>query len=238
MQSWGVRARWDVRDSALEPTRSGVIGLLACALGYGRDDARISDRLDSRLLIGVRVEHQGSTFDDYHTITGFLPIAQGGYRHLGGTAKSLARLQSDSTFQPATVLSKRRYLADAAFLIVIATRNSQLLDGLLELADALRAPQWPIYLGRRSCPPTRPVFESLTDAYEGIEDALRRHPWSCRAADGAIRKPSHDPLRVVFDSDDGLAERDDRPPHGTSRVFGRRKVKVSWVDFPGAETVD
>ena len=40
LQSWGERGRWSVRDTALEPTKSGVIGLIACALGY-RDDTQI-----------------------------------------------------------------------------------------------------------------------------------------------------------------------------------------------------
>jgi len=35
LQSWGTRARWGERDTELEPTKSGVIGLVACALGWG-----------------------------------------------------------------------------------------------------------------------------------------------------------------------------------------------------------
>ena len=34
LQSWGIRSRWDVRETQPEPTKSGVIGLLGCALGY------------------------------------------------------------------------------------------------------------------------------------------------------------------------------------------------------------
>src|SRR5690554_4641662 len=93
LQSWGTRARWDVRDTAREPTRSGIIGLLAAALGYGRGDPRIVDDLEGGLEIGVRVEREGEVLDDYHTVTGFLPTADGSYRHSGiKTAANLAAL--------------------------------------------------------------------------------------------------------------------------------------------------
>jgi CRISPR system Cascade subunit CasD len=45
LQSWGERARWDVRDTAPEPTKSGVIGLLACALGLSADEDWITTPL-------------------------------------------------------------------------------------------------------------------------------------------------------------------------------------------------
>ena len=42
MQSWGVQSRFSVRDTGLEPSKSGVVGLLAAALGRPRD-AEIAD---------------------------------------------------------------------------------------------------------------------------------------------------------------------------------------------------
>ena len=36
MQSWGTRSRFGNRDTGLEPSRSGVIGLLCAALGRPR----------------------------------------------------------------------------------------------------------------------------------------------------------------------------------------------------------
>ena len=64
MQSWGFRSRFDHRDTALEPTRSGVIGLLCAALGWPRDAdlSRFSD-----LQMGVRVDAPGRVMTDYQT---------------------------------------------------------------------------------------------------------------------------------------------------------------------------
>lgn len=36
MQSWGTRSRGVIRDTTSEPTKSGVVGLIAAALGISR----------------------------------------------------------------------------------------------------------------------------------------------------------------------------------------------------------
>ena len=38
LQSWGMLSHFNERDTARFPTRSGVIGLLAAALGIARDE--------------------------------------------------------------------------------------------------------------------------------------------------------------------------------------------------------
>ena len=38
MQSWGTQSRFSNRDTDLEPSKSGVIGLLCAAMGIPRDD--------------------------------------------------------------------------------------------------------------------------------------------------------------------------------------------------------
>lgn len=42
LQSWGEDSRWDNRETAASPTKSGVIGMLGCALGYPRGDERLN----------------------------------------------------------------------------------------------------------------------------------------------------------------------------------------------------
>lgn len=64
MQAWGHRSRFDNRDTGLEPTRSGVVGLLCCALGWDRS-ADLS--AFEPLQMGVRVENPGRVALDFHT---------------------------------------------------------------------------------------------------------------------------------------------------------------------------
>src|SRR4030043_150082 len=71
MQSWGTQSRFSNRDTELEPSKSGVIGLLCAALGKPRDEreAQIPPSINelSALKMGVRVDREGAVKCDYHT---------------------------------------------------------------------------------------------------------------------------------------------------------------------------
>ena len=61
LQSWGVQSRFSIRDTGLEPSKSGVVGLLCAALGRPRS-APVDDL--AALQMGVRVDQQGHlTYD-------------------------------------------------------------------------------------------------------------------------------------------------------------------------------
>lgn len=233
LQSWGLSARWDVRDSGREPTKSGVVGLIGAALGYSRDEERLVSELESGLEMGIRVEREGAPLDDYHTVTGFLPMAEGGFKHGGGRVKALASLVNDPLAEPSTIVSTRRYLMDASFLVVLRESITPWSGILDRCASALKDPAWTLYLGRRACVPTRPVFEALTDHYSDIEDALRRHPWSVLGRGATSRdKNSDERLRIIVEDINGSA-RDDRRTRTAGRVYGRRFVRDERIDFPG-----
>ncbi len=170
MQSWGNRSRWDVRDTGREPTKSGVIGLIGCAMGLNRDDPEL-ERLDRELLFGVRIDRPGVVSTDYHTVTGYHRTAAGEFKHREGTAKSLEKAQEHSE---STILSPRDYLHDAVFLVGLQTSTERLQS----LRQALAAPRWPLYLGRKSCLPVRPLLDNVTE-FNDLKNALEsraRHP--------------------------------------------------------------
>ena len=149
MQSWGMRAGGVLRDTAMEPTKSGTIGVLAAAMGIARDD---DSRLTSlaALSLGVRVDREGLLERDFHT-TQNVPTTEGsGHR---------------------TVISERYYLADALFLVVLQGPE----DLITEVGDSVRRPHWPVYLGRRAFVPTRPLFLDFHD--DPMDQVLRGHPW-------------------------------------------------------------
>ena len=143
MQAWGVKSRFTVRATELAPTKSGVVGMLASAVGRRRTDP-IEDLL--ALRFGVRTDQPGSVIRDFHTA-----VPTDGRKPMP--------------------LSNRYYLADAVFLAGIEGDRA-LLEGIDE---ALRHPAFPLYLGRRSCPPTHPVSLGLREA--ALLDALRAEPW-------------------------------------------------------------
>lgn len=147
MQSWGYRSRFDYRDTALEPTRSGVIGLVCAAMGIARGED--ISRFD-KIRMGVRVDKEGRPERDYHT--------------------ALDVIKADGS-GPDTVVSHRDYLADASFTVALQCQDKSLLE---EIAAALQCPKWFLFLGRKAFPLTvPPVLDPQEPVKPGaIEDHL------------------------------------------------------------------
>lgn len=204
MQSWGTTSRFDERDTQLEPSKSGVLGLVCAALG--RDRHEPVDDL-AALRMGVRVDHEGVPMRDYQTATGVL-IA---------TGKSDLRR---------TVVSPRYYLSDAAFLVGLEGADEDLLT---RIHAALRAPHWPLALGRKSFAPGMPVW--LPDGLSPLplEQALAQYP---RLA-SARRTDPQPTLRCLLEDDQEGAIRLDQPVAPfAERRFGPRFVKSGVLHVP------
>lgn len=133
LQSWGVQSHFTIRDTASEPSKSGVVGVLCAALGIDREDDAALRRV-AAAHVGVRVDREGVLKRDYHTAQNILK-AQGGTKE--------------------TDVSHRWYLADAAFLVGLHSDDRALLE---DLYAALQAPRWPLFLGRKACVPGEPLF--------------------------------------------------------------------------------
>ena len=100
LQAWGADSRFDVRRTNREPTKSGVIGLIASALGLRRDAPL--DELN-RLRFGVRVDREGVLLRDLHTV----------------------RKDKNTSY-----MTTRYYLSDAVFLIGLYSDDETLMQRL------------------------------------------------------------------------------------------------------------
>lgn len=209
LQAWGLE-QFGFKPTESEPTKSGVVGLLCAAMGVARNDDATIGAL-GRLRFDVRVDREGSPLRDYHT-TG------------GGTFPGRVHgvYDADKDRPEHVVPSERHYLADASFLAAIEGSGTE-NEALLERArDGLRAPIWPIYLGRKACPPSCPVLVSLERA--PASECLRAWLRDERADQGL--------LRLVIEDTAGPRPRDDVPLSFQPRRFGRRYVTVTKTDPP------
>jgi len=155
LQSWGSSSRWGERDTGGEPSKSGVVGLIAAALGRKRSEP-VDDL--AALVMGVRVDHEGVPGYDFQT-------AGGGMDHPGiaqakDSQKNIRdRLEAASEgrrnyTKGGSSISRRHFLQDAMFLVGLQGADKAFLDDL----DAhLRAPVFPLGLGRRGYVPSIPV---------------------------------------------------------------------------------
>lgn len=83
--------------------------------------------------------------------------------------------------EKATCVTHRYYLADAEFVVGLESDDREMLQ---EIACALNRPAYPLYLGRRSCPPMGRLFLGISD--DGLENALREA--ACAVGSGAGRR--------------------------------------------------
>ncbi|MFJ9729447.1 type I-E CRISPR-associated protein Cas5/CasD [Streptomyces sp. NPDC101209] len=228
LQSWGTASRHMTRSTLSHPTKSAILGLLAAAAGIDRDaDQAAGIHLADlhRLRFATRADQPGQLLTDYHTVSGAshapltptqqrLPTANGG------------RLSP----RDSTKITRRHYLADAIF--------TAYLDGppntLTALARAVQRPRYPLFLGRRSCPPSRPLLISYQHD-TSLEHALAQTPW--QAAEHEIRRHRTPTIQLttVTDHPSGSDSLPDQPLPGApleQRHYTQRTVHHGHVTLP------
>lgn len=178
MQAWPLQRRGARRDSHTRPTKSGVIGLVANALGLD-----FSDSIDDLAVLrfGVRVDRPGLMERDFHTAGGGRfqalpgevvdPAGKAGL-YLGDrcgdpTDPEWLQYETMKDAKPAagwnlssnaggTYLTSDMYLADASFLAALEGP-----DELIEqIAEALARPARAVFLGRKAYGPSAPLLEA------------------------------------------------------------------------------
>jgi CRISPR system Cascade subunit CasD len=226
LQAWGETSRFNRRESAGVPTKSGIVGLLASALGRRRHE-EIEDLVG--LWLGVRTDQAGSLQRDFHTVSD--------YRGRSLLSSRVDRRGAQVPANKNTHVTTRYYLQDAVFVAAVAG-PCPLLEGL---AHALRSPAFPPFLGRRSCPVTQPLLLPSPvggPLWEGpLPAVLEQVPW--QAGKAARRQAEREgravlSLPTVVDDEDGDDVRCDVPrsfaPH--ERALGTRRVRHGWVQIP------
>ena len=152
LQSWGADSRFGRRGTLDFPTKSGVLGLLCCALGAGGEQKELLKemgslrqtvlsyrRLKEREALLRDFQMVGSGYDDQNPWeTLLIPKKSDGKPAVGGGSK----------------ITYRYYLQDAAFAAILEVPPSK--SALF--ADALESPCWDIYFGRKCCAPTDWIY--------------------------------------------------------------------------------
>ncbi len=206
MQSWGTISRFDERDTGKEPSKSGVLGLVAAALGIDRENWYDLEPL-CRLRMGVRHDRHGVPKRDYQT--------------------AQRVISADGSKIHDTAVTTRHYLADAAFLVGLCGEDRPLLE---RIHGALADPVWPLALGRKSYVPSEPIWmpDAVVDA--DLRETLVRWPDITSPRPGAPRNPWILSLESADRS--GLMKMDQPLSSFAERRFGPRFVVSEVLDVP------
>jgi len=147
MQSWGTDSHFEIRHTDSYPSKSGVLGLVAAALGWRRNDKRI-EKLN-KICFAVRVDQSGNLLEDYQ-------IAY----------------NSKLDRKKGTYVTRRYYIQDGVFVAALGISQAEDVN---EILAALRQPYFQPYMGRRSLP--LPVDFILDVVEGEPVSVLRDFPW-------------------------------------------------------------
>jgi len=201
LQSWGCEDRFSQRKTGVMPTKSAILGICCAALGAARGSEREQHwlpRLNQLQCLFIAIPRSQKDkpllirrMEDYHTVQNT--------RTADGKNKE-------------THITHRAYLNDAQFAAIL-TGNA---DDLRELAAALQDPVWGLWLGRKTCIPSAPIYNGSFDTETAALAAL-----------GITQLAACTRQRDAANFTDGADTLNDTPiTFATPRKYSPRRVKL------------
>ena len=123
LQAWGVESHFETRQTDNYPSKSAIIGLIAGAIGYRREEEKILEL--NKLDFAVRIDQKGVILKDFQT----------------------AKMYSEKGDLKRTYVTNRYYLQDAMFIVAISNEDENLMKNIY---DSLKFPYFQPFLGKRS----------------------------------------------------------------------------------------
>lgn len=152
LQAWGYASQFSRRNTGMFPTKSGILGICCAAMEIPRGSERernMLERLRELRLLAIavpRADYRGrenETSLPVHRLTDYHTVQD--------------TMKTDGNKNKNTHLTWRQYLCDA-FFVAVLSGNWLLVE---EVGAALRNPAWGIWLGRKACIPTAPVWSGV-----------------------------------------------------------------------------
>ncbi|WP_456415234.1 type I-E CRISPR-associated protein Cas5/CasD [Thiolapillus sp.] len=179
LQSWGADSRFGRRDSLDFPTRSGVLGLICCALGRGGEQREWLEQMASypqNVIAYVRTRSAGEgkserairepLLRDFHMIGAGYNLSDPWQKLLEPHMANGKRRTSPGG---GAKMTYRYYLQDMAYAIIMPLPEEEAET----IAEALQNPCWDLYLGRKNCVPTDFIYRGLFPSGEEAETAVQ-----------------------------------------------------------------
>ncbi|MGA2546247.1 MAG: type I-E CRISPR-associated protein Cas5/CasD [Rectinemataceae bacterium] len=158
LQSWGFDSQYNIRNTSLMPTKSAIAGMCCAALGFPRgseDEKEFLTAFAKLKMTAIAIPRRKGSLpldvrrlEDYHTVQNT--------RKADGSIKE-------------SHITHRYYLTDAGFGVVLEGNRTLLAKISGDSGGpqySLANPKWGIWLGRKACIPTAPVFVGKFDTKE------------------------------------------------------------------------
>jgi CRISPR system Cascade subunit CasD len=172
------------------PAKSMMTGMLANALGLERQEGKVLQALQDKLIMGSRIESQERLLRDFQTVE--LSKSDQGWT----TRERVEGRAGGAGSYAAPHLRYRDYWTDANTTVVLRTHSAAPFT-LDQVESALREPARPLFIGRKSCIPSAFILNGDVSA-KSVFHALMAL-W-----DNRIREPA----RLQWPASEGPLEDD------------------------------
>lgn len=160
LQSYGnAENAWRTRrDTQIAPTKSAVIGILGCSLGFRKGEEKY-EKLEKFTYL-YKTNRKPKILDDYQMIRP---------KEEGLSFEDSRFWSADGGHSGKQLPTTKEYLVDTSFSVYIGYDNPNVLK---TIHGALRNPVWPYYLGRACCTPSKPIADKEFVLTEELEEQV------------------------------------------------------------------
>ena len=154
------------------PAASMLTGLFGNALGWRREERERHQRLQDRLVFAARIDREpagSSRMTDFQTAQ-----LRAGDRSWTTRGVPEGRGGAPGTYN-APHLRYREYFADMRVAVALRLESADEMPALDALASALQEPARPLFIGRKPCLPSAPMFAGFGEG-DTCLDALLAWP--------------------------------------------------------------
>lgn len=145
------------------PGHALLTGLIGNALGWHHGDGERLAALQERLRLAARWDVTPERIVDYHTVD----LGQPKMRHEGWTTRGTVEHRAGgAAARLGTHQRYRHYWTDGLMTLALALTDAP-GPTLAEVHEALRRPARPLFLGRKTCLPARPLLDPVTPVAAG-----------------------------------------------------------------------
>lgn len=212
------------------PYRAMLTGLIANAMGLSRHDEATLASLQSRIRYAARRDRRGSTIVDFQTVDFSQSYMAS---NLGWTTRGRLEERKGGGASDGTHIRYRHYLADAIVTVALTLDPAEEEPSLSTISEALTFPARPLFLGRKTCVPSGPVFLGEVEA-TSLRQALEEAPRSARADAGKLQAVWHESEGRGGEDESRLFPRVEDRDMANAIHVGRRIYVEGRVDPPAS----
>ena len=168
LQSWGVDSKFGLRTTFTFPTKSGIAGIILAAMGKAGEEIEFLENFsfwkEYAFSFSQKQKAGNSLNTDFHMIgSGYDSSDEWQSKMIPKKRDGKAPVSADGS-TGGVKITYRQYLQEAYFGVILEIPSSYY--DVNDIVNSLQNPTWPIYLGRRCCVPSFPIFQGLFDSYD------------------------------------------------------------------------